>query len=91
MRSRAPYPPSDLLLSATAPLSPDLAVEAETRFKAPLFEIYGCTETGLIASRRTTSGPTWETFTGIHLYCEGEAVWAHGKDIEATTPLVRCH
>lgn len=80
-------PTADLLLSATAPMSLDLATEAETRFKAPLFEIYGCTETGLIASRRTTSGPTWDTFRGIHLYCEGEAVWAHGKDIEATTPL----
>lgn len=50
-------------------------------------EIYGCTETGLIASRRTTSDATWETFTGIHLHCEGEAVWAQGQDIEATTPL----
>lgn len=80
-------PTIDLLLSATAPLSQELAVEAETRFAAPLFEIYGCTETGQIASRRTTSGPIWQTFSGIRLRSEGEAVWAEGGHIEVPTPL----
>ena len=49
-------PPVDMLLSATAPLSDDLAREAEARLGAPLHEIYGCTETGQLASRRTTDG-----------------------------------
>ncbi|MBK8638735.1 MAG: acyl-CoA synthetase [Chromatiaceae bacterium] len=80
-------PTIDLLLSATAPLSQDLAVEAESRFGAPLFEIYGCTETGQIASRRTTSGPVWQTFSDVHLRSEGEAIWAEGGHIEVPTPL----
>jgi acyl-coenzyme A synthetase/AMP-(fatty) acid ligase len=80
-------PAADLLVSATAPLSRDLAVEAETRFAAPLFEIYGCTETGQIASRRTTSGEAWQTFPDVRLRCEGEAVWAEGGHIEAPTLL----
>ena len=80
-------PVADLLLSATAPLSRDLAVEAETRFAAPLLEIYGCTETGQIASRRTTSGEAWQTFSDVRLRCEGEAVWAEGGHIEAPTLL----
>ncbi len=46
-------PPADFLLCATAPLSPQLAAQAEARFGAPLYEIYGCTESGGIASRRT--------------------------------------
>ena len=83
----AALPAADLLLSATAPLSRDLAVEAETRFAAPLFEIYGCTETGQIASRRTTSGAAWQTFSDVRLRCEGEAVWAEGGHIEAPTRL----
>lgn len=87
LAEQAFLPTLDLLLSATAPLSQELAAEAEARFRAPLFEIYGCTETGLIASRRTTSGATWETFAGIQLHCESEAIWAQGGDIEATTPL----
>lgn len=87
LAEQASLPKLDLLLSATATLSQDLAAEAETRFKAPLIEIYGCTETGLIASRRTTSGGAWETFAGIQLHCEGEEVWAQGGDIHSTTPL----
>ena len=42
-------PPLDLIVSATAPLSQELAREAERRFGAPLLEIYGSTETGQIA------------------------------------------
>ncbi|MBS1161448.1 MAG: AMP-dependent synthetase and ligase [Proteobacteria bacterium] len=60
-------PAVDLLLSATAPLSSGLAREAEKRLAAPLYEIYGCTETGQIASRRTTADLTWKLLDAIHL------------------------
>ena len=46
-------PPLDLLVSATAPLAQELAREAEEKFRARLLEIYGSTETGQIATRRT--------------------------------------
>ncbi|RYF71139.1 MAG: acyl-CoA synthetase, partial [Comamonadaceae bacterium] len=39
-------PPVDLLLSATAPLSPQLAAQAEEATGGVLLEIYGSTETG---------------------------------------------
>src|SRR2546421_11978137 len=48
----AELPALDFLLCATAPLAPQLASEAETRFRAPLHEIYGCTEAGQVATRR---------------------------------------
>ncbi|WP_295385395.1 AMP-binding protein [uncultured Thiodictyon sp.] len=83
----AKVPAADLLLSATAPLARDLAHAAETRFAAPLVEIYGCTETGQIASRRTTSGAAWQTFADIRLRCEGERVWAEGGHVATPTPL----
>ncbi len=51
-------PPLTLVLCATAPLAPQLAAEAEARLGAPLLEIYGCTEAGQVASRRTTAGPS---------------------------------
>nr|MBA3478203.1 acyl-CoA synthetase [Lautropia sp.] len=56
-----------LLLCATAPLSADLAREAEARLNAPLLEIYGCTEAGQLATRRPTLGETWQTFRGVTL------------------------
>jgi acyl-coenzyme A synthetase/AMP-(fatty) acid ligase len=80
-------PAADLLLSATAPLSTNLAAEAEHRFGCPLLEIYGCTETGQLATRRTTAGAAWQAFPGVRLRIEGEAVWAEGGHIETPTRL----
>lgn len=80
-------PAVDQLLSATAPLSQNLAHEAETRFGAPLFEIYGSTETGQIASRRTTTGAQWQTLTGMRLRRGGENVWAEGDYLDIPTCL----
>jgi len=60
-------PTVDLLLSATAPLSAQLAAEAESRLAAPLLEIYGSTESGQLASRRTTVGPVWELLADVEL------------------------
>ncbi len=37
-------PPVDVIFSATAPLSPQLAALAEKQLGGPLFEVYGCTE-----------------------------------------------
>ena len=87
LAEQASLPALDLLLSATAPLSQNLAGAAETRFAAPLFEIYGCTETGQLASRRTTAGAIWQTLPEVRLRRDGEAVWAEGGHIEAATRL----
>jgi len=87
LAEQSTLPAVDLLLSATAPLSHNLAVAAETRLAAPLFEIYGCTETGQLASRRTSAGASWQTFPGVRLWREGEAIWAEGGHIETPTRL----
>ena len=60
-------PPVDLLLSATAPLSATLAAEAEARTGATIQEIYGSTESGQLASRRTTEGMAWTLLPGVRL------------------------
>jgi acyl-coenzyme A synthetase/AMP-(fatty) acid ligase len=64
-------PPTALTLSATAPLSPQLAAQAECAFGGPLVEIYGCTEAGQVASRRTTEGETWQTMGELRINAEG--------------------
>jgi acyl-CoA synthetase (AMP-forming)/AMP-acid ligase II len=56
------------LLSATAPLSADLAARAEAAFSAPVFEIYGCSEAGQLATRRPIQGPVWRCLQGFLLY-----------------------
>jgi acyl-coenzyme A synthetase/AMP-(fatty) acid ligase len=60
-------PEVDLILSATAPLSVELAAKAEECFHAPLIEIYGSTETGQIATRRTVHDAQWRCLNGVLL------------------------
>ena len=63
-------PPCDLVLSATAPLSPQLAREAESRFGGALIEIYGCTEAGQVATRRSAETEVWTTFGELRIHRE---------------------
>jgi acyl-coenzyme A synthetase/AMP-(fatty) acid ligase len=80
-------PPADFLLCATAPLSPQLAAQAEARFGAPLHEIYGCTESGGIASRRTVKTGEWRVMKDVALRADGEGTWARGGHVEIEVPL----
>ncbi|KWA00526.1 beta-hydroxyacyl-ACP dehydratase [Burkholderia cepacia] len=87
-------PRAALVLSATAPLSEKLACEAEAALDAPLVEIYGSTETGQIATRRTSQGAAWELFPDIRLDARAEpdddsgpTVWVWGGHVEAPVPM----
>ncbi|NTY41433.1 acyl-CoA synthetase family protein [Burkholderia diffusa] len=92
-------PRAALVLSATAPLSEKLACEAEAALDAPLVEIYGSTETGQIATRRTSQGAVWQLFPGIRLDTRdepasdgagddgGPTVWVSGGHVEAPVPM----
>jgi acyl-coenzyme A synthetase/AMP-(fatty) acid ligase len=84
-------PPVDLVLSATAPLSPQLAAQAERAFGGVLIEIYGCTEAGQVASRRTTEGQRWTTLGALRLRTEdgpdGERFIVEGGHVTEPTPL----
>lgn len=84
-------PPVDLVLSATAPLSPQLAQEAESRFAGRLIEIYGCTEAGQVAIRRTTAGDIWTTLDGLRIERQagddGERFVVSGGHVLEPTPL----
>lgn len=70
------------VVSATAPLSAQLAQDVEARCHAPLVEIYGSTETGQIATRRPTQTVEWHLLPGIKLIVEGDCVRACGAHIE---------
>lgn len=64
-----PQPMADLacVISATAPLDTALAAQAEAYFRAPLSEVYGCTEAGQVATRRTLHGETWQTYANVQI------------------------
>ncbi len=84
-------PPVELIVSATAPLSPQLAAQAEAAFGGTLLEIYGCTEAGQVATRRTTAGDTWRSFGELCLRAEAadgeERYLVEGGHVLEPTPL----
>lgn len=86
-----PLPEVDLVLSATAPLSPQMALRAEQQLRARLIEIYGCTEAGQVAARRTTAGEVWTTLGELRLHArqgdDGEQFVVEGGHVELPTPL----
>ncbi len=85
-------PPVALVLSATAPLSPQLAQQAEDASQGILVEIYGCTEAGQVATRRTTEGETWHTLGALRVWQETTAdgegrCLVQGGHVQEATPL----
>jgi 3-hydroxymyristoyl/3-hydroxydecanoyl-(acyl carrier protein) dehydratase len=86
-------PPAQLTLSATAPLSPQLAAQAEVALASVLIEIYGCTEAGQVASRRTTAGDVWATLGDLRIHAERggdsatETFVVQGGHVTEATPL----
>ncbi len=87
LASQAELPPADLIVSATAPLPQELARETEQRFQAPLLEIYGSTESGQLATRRTARDEEWQLWPGVCLTLEEGRAWARGGHLEQPTPM----
>lgn len=88
-----PLPKIEMMVSATAPLSPQLAREAEQAFNAPLREIYGSTETGQIATRRPTESAEWSLYPnlkmarGLQADESDQRMWISGGHVETSMPM----
>ena len=80
-------PAVDLIVSATAMLPANLAREVERRYAAPLMEIYGSTETGEIAARRTAMEEQWRLWPGVRLEIIEGRCWAQGGHVEQAIAL----
>ena len=80
-------PTVEFVLCATAHLAPQLVSVAEARFSAPLYEIYGFTEAGQVASRRTAQGPVWRLLPGVVLRQDEQGSYVRGGHVETEMPL----
>ncbi|HEY0231618.1 MAG TPA: AMP-binding protein, partial [Dokdonella sp.] len=67
LRDPAALPKLGAITSATAPLPQELAAEAEARYGAPVLEMFGSTETCVIAQRRTAQETDWHLYPDIRL------------------------
>lgn len=80
-------PDLQFILSATAPLSPALARQAEDMYRTEVLEIYGCTEAGSIATRRTVEGNVWRTYDEMGLYRRDDQCFVVGPSVEQPVAL----
>jgi len=67
LHSGIELPPLGAIVSATAPLAPELAHSAEERYGTTVLEFFGSTETCVIATRRTARELAWCPYPGIDL------------------------
>lgn len=67
VQSGVALPPLAGIVSATAPLPAELAAAAETRYQCEVRELFGSTETCVIARRRTAVETGWTPLPGVRL------------------------
>jgi acyl-coenzyme A synthetase/AMP-(fatty) acid ligase len=82
------------VLSSTAPMSEDLAERVEEAFDAPLYELFGSTETLSFAWRRPVEQHRWRLYSGMKLKeCDGHVLLqgGHLPDPVALDDLLKIH
>jgi len=87
LASGQPMPPLAGVLCATARLSAELAQAVEQSWGAPLWEIYGSTETGALATRRPARETQFHAVAGITLRGQTGTTLARGGQLDAPVAL----
>lgn len=85
--ARLTWPSIDLVISATSSLPRSLADDVERVMGSRVREIYGCTETGAIASRDTTASSRWTLYGGMRLQMKQSRAFVSGPQLKADTQL----
>ncbi|MEP7068234.1 MAG: AMP-binding protein [Usitatibacter sp.] len=87
----APLPGLEGVVASTMSLPADLARAAEAAWRVPVIELYGSTETGALATRRTASETAWTPMQGVALGAHGageeQRFRAEGPHIETAVVL----
>jgi acyl-coenzyme A synthetase/AMP-(fatty) acid ligase len=81
------FPETGLVVSATAPLDAALARAAERQLETTLLEMFGSTETAVIATRRTAQEEHWTLYPGVTLTSEADSTPAHAPWFAGPTTL----
>lgn len=87
LRAGLDWPQVAQIVSATAPLDRTLAERAEHTFGCGLHEVYGCSEAGAIASRRSCAELAWLPYDDVHLVADGADFWVHAPYLPTPRPL----
>lgn len=80
-------PPLAGIVTSTAPLPQPLAAAAEARYGCEVRELFGSTETCVIARRRTAREDAWTPLHGVRLQPQPDGTLVHGAHLAAPVPL----
>lgn len=87
LASAIPLPAIAAIVSATAPLDMALAAQAEAQLRAPLLELFGSTETCVIAQRRTAREDHWQLYSDVSLRPQPDGTLIQAPWLDAPTAL----
>lgn len=85
--SGAELPPLRGIVSATAPMPPELAAQAEALFNTEVRELFGSTETCIIARRRTAREQVWTLLPGVSLQPRPDGTVVHAPQLPGPVVL----
>ena len=78
------------IVASTMSLPSALAADAEAKWQVPVVEIYGSTETGALAMRRTATDEWWTPLRGVKLdqQLDGDATRTHAAGSHIGVPVL---
>jgi acyl-coenzyme A synthetase/AMP-(fatty) acid ligase len=83
LKSGVTLPDVSDIFTATAPLSVALARVLEERFNTTVTDVFGCSETGVLAARRTSRGTNWRLSDGFSMTSSADGTLVHGRHLPA--------
>lgn len=87
LRAMPALPELNAIVSATAPLDAELAAEAERVYNTRVIEVFGSTETCVIAHRRAADDEPWRLYAGVSLHPQPDGTMVEAPHFAAPTPL----
>ena len=87
LQSDVALPDVETVVSATAPLDAELARAIENRFATHVVEVFGSTETCVIAHRRTALDEPWHLYDGVRLHPQPDGTLVEADYFETSTLL----
>ncbi len=87
LREAPALPALDAIVTATAPLDADLAARAERSYATRVVEVFGSTETCVIAYRRAVHREPWRLYPGIELHPQPDGTLVEAAHFAAPTLL----
>ena len=87
VRSGAALSNCNLVLASTMPLTPHLAQQTEDLVRAPVLEIYGSTETGVLSMRRSARETSWRPVSGVRVEMVKAGTLAYGSHFSSPVCL----